>query len=397
MKFQNTLFIIYLYLTCNLSAQTFNQTMLRIPDSGQNMSYTNTFGEDSDFNFNIPFYVDNGNGTILDTITGLFWQKIDGGEMTIENAITYCDTLTLSGFTDWRLPSALESFSILNHQNVNPSINTTFFPVTGAEYWWTNDRQFNDNNKIWCTNAGGGIGNHLKTETISAGGTKKFHVRAVRNPNAINILSSHFLDNQNGTILDNNTQLIWQKSPFTDTLTWENALKYADSLTLGGFTDWRLPNIKELQSITDISRSNPSLNINYFSVSNAKKYWSSTTLPNQTSKAWYLNTQFGITTYDLKTNKNSLICVRGIPNDLTTNLNTSFVPTSNFIYPNPFHSKIHNYSFEMNLKYELYSILGELKLDFYNIENQDFSSLPKGIYFLKIIGSNVEIVKIVKE
>ena len=56
---------------------------------------------------------------------------------------------------------------------------------------------------------------------------------------------------------------------------------------------------------------NPSINTTYFTNIGINKLWASTTLPNQTGKAWYLDGQYGITTYDNKTAKNYIICVRG--------------------------------------------------------------------------------------
>jgi len=304
--------ILIFLLIGNISiGQIVSKTMLRLPDTGQNTSYTATFGEDNDYSINTPFFINNGNGTVTDTITGLMWQKADGGEMTIENAYLYCDTLTLGGYSDWRLPTPHEAFSILNHQYANPSIDITVFTTSAAEYWWTIKHQPNDTTKVWATNAGGGIGNHPKTETISAGGTKHFHVRAVRNRLTSVPIVNHFTDNGNGTITDILTNLVWQKVPYKDSLTWEDALKYADTLTLAGVSKWRLPNIKELQSINDEGLINPSVNTIFFTNIGVKKYWTSTTLPNQTTKAWYMETQYGVTTYDNKTSKLSVFCVRG--------------------------------------------------------------------------------------
>jgi hypothetical protein len=285
--------------------------MLRIPDSGEKNSYATTFGDDADYSINPIHLKDNGDGTITDSITGLMWQKKDGGEMTIESAANYCDTLTLAGYTNWRLPNAHESFSILNLQNTNPAIDTSFFTKTTADYWWTSNRQLGDSTKVWCTNAGGGVGNKPKTESISAGGAFRYHTRAVRNDNEPILVSSHFTYNGNGTTTDNFTGFMWQRVPYTDTLTWENALGYADTLTLAGYTDWRMPNVREMQSINDESRTNPSLDTNYFKVIANKKYWSSTTLVNQTARAWYLNSRYGVTTYDLKTARDYIFCVRG--------------------------------------------------------------------------------------
>ena len=217
------LLVLFLIATIQLSAQSVSKTMLRLPDTGQKQSYTNTFGEDNDFNINTPFFLLHGNGTVTDTVTSLMWQQTDGGEMTWDKAIAYCDTLTLGGYRDWRLPNAHESFSILNHQYTNPALDPAVFAKTGAEYWWTSTAQPNDNTKAWATNAGGGIGNHPKAETISAGGPKKFHVRAVRDVKSPEVLNDHFIANAAGTITDQLTILEWQKSPFKDTRTWEQA------------------------------------------------------------------------------------------------------------------------------------------------------------------------------
>jgi hypothetical protein len=315
--------------------QTITKSMLKLPDTGQTGDFTPTFGEDADYTINAPFFIKNNNGTVTDTITGLLWQQTDGGEMTVEKAVIYADTLTLGGFTDWRLPTAHESFSILNLQKVNPALDITIFTMSAAEYWWTSDKQANDATKIWCTNSGGGVGNHPKSETVSASGTKKFHVRAVRDVKTITTVTTQFTNNGNGTINDNLTGLTWQQVPNADTLTWENALVYAEGLTLGGFSDWRLPNIKELQSINDERIINPSVPTTYFSTIGIKKYWSSTSLPNQTTRAWYLSTQVGITTYELKTARQSLICVRGNSSNTTPIHETNNAEGFANVYPNP--------------------------------------------------------------
>lgn len=382
----------------NGKSQSIEKTMLRLPDTGETISYTNTFGEDSDYSINPPFFIKNGNGTVTDTVTGLMWQQTDGGEMTVENAKIYCDTLSLAGFTDWRLPNAHEAFSILNHQNANPALDINVFTKTTAEYWWTITRQVNDLNKIWVTNAGGGIGNHSKSETISAGGTKKFHVRAVRNINTPVSISEHFIDNGNGTITDKITNLIWEKTAKQNALNWEEALIYAENLDLANSVDWRMPNIKELQSINDEGLIEPSINTNYFSNIGVKKYWSSTTLPNQIAKAWYLDTQFGITTYDNKTIYNYIICVRG-GNEIISNVKfESIYNSSNLIaFPNPFTTSIHIKDYNDNITYELYSLYNNLIYSGNNIEKQDFSFLPIGMYILKSKGKTNSSIIILKE
>jgi formylglycine-generating enzyme required for sulfatase activity len=284
----------------------------RLPDTGQTSHLSQMPGDDADYTLNPPFFHDNGDGTVTDSVTGLMWQRVDGGEMTFENAKTYCINLTLGEFHDWRLPTCHELFSILNHSRLNPAVDTIYFPVTQAEYWWSCDRQVNDTVKIWVTNAGGGIGPHPRNETISAGGTRRFHVRAVRDVNTRIIGDQHFFDNQDGTLSDRFTGLMWQKVISPDTLSWDNAIGYAENLALAGYADWRLPNVKELQSINDERLRQPSLDTNYFSAPRFGNYWSSTTLIGNTVRAWLVDFVYGITTYDDKVRRLSVVCVRGI-------------------------------------------------------------------------------------
>jgi hypothetical protein len=125
---------------------------------------------------------------------------------------------------------------------------------------------------------------------------------------------------------------------------------YAEGLTLGGLSDWRLPNIKELQSINDERIINPSISTTYFPSIGIKKYWSSTTLPNQTTRAWYLSTQFGITTYELKTARQSVMCVRGNSSN-TTALNAPNAPVLDVkIFPNPIKNKVIQFEIGDNSK-----------------------------------------------
>ena len=382
--------------------QSVSKTIRLLPDTGQTQSYTTTFGEDHDYLINTPSFTNNGNGTITDNVTGLMWQQVDGGEMTFENAITYCNTLTLGGFSGWRLPTPIEAYSILNHQNSNPAINTTFFTLTTAEYWWTSVFENNSTTKVWCTNSGGGIGNHPKIETISAGGTKKFHARAVRNINTPTTITNHFTDNGDGTITDNLTQLVWQKIPNANIFTWEQAISYAEGLTIGSISDWRLPNIKELQSINNELATNPSVFSPYFSSLGVHNYWSSTTLPNQNLSAWYWSTAFGITTYSVKTGTNYVLCVRGNP---SLSLNTIEPHTSIKIHPNPTSDlvSISFPSYTTSAKIEIVDAMGKIVLSKEIVVNSneyllDTEGISGGIYYLSIInGNNTNTYKIIKK
>jgi hypothetical protein len=60
-----------------------------------------------------------------------------------------------------------------------------------------------------------------------------------------------YTDQGDGTVLDDNTALIWQQTPQNDRLQYTDALAYCSALELGGRDDWRVPSIKELYSLAD--------------------------------------------------------------------------------------------------------------------------------------------------
>jgi formylglycine-generating enzyme required for sulfatase activity len=325
-----TLFNTLLFLLAVNCLFAQKQLKSRLPDTGQTGSFTATPGEDSDSTINPPSYTDNGDGTITDNITGLMWQKTDGGEMTFENAATYCNDLVLSGYSDWRLPTGIELFSLNNYDNQNPALNTLCFTKTLAGYWWTCEVQSGDASKVWVVNAGGGIGAHPKSETVSAGGIKKFHARAVRNLLSAEFTAAHFSDNDNETIADNYTGLIWQKIQPASTMTWEEALAYADGMTLAGKSDWRLPNIRELQSLNDVQLSRPSFNKAFFTNMGSGNYWSSTTLQNTAARAWDINIDYGIVSYNDKTLKQNVLLVRGGLDNAGLNVSEVMIPGAEY-------------------------------------------------------------------
>lgn len=98
--------------------------------------------------------------------------------------------------------------------------------------------------------------------------------------------AGRFTDNGDGTVTDNCTGLVWQKDTADvngdgtivweqDALTWQAALQYCESLEFAGHDDWRLPNVRELQSIVDYGRYNPSIDPVFGAESGG--YWSSST------------------------------------------------------------------------------------------------------------------------
>ena len=92
-------------------------------------------------------------------------------------------------------------------------------------------------------------------------------------------------------ITDDLTGLMWVRSPDSVTRTWQQALDYANGLSLCGYTDWRLPNVNELESLVNAEQSNSATWLNTQGFSNVQSYvyWSSTSHANYTNIAWTVN------------------------------------------------------------------------------------------------------------
>lgn len=99
---------------------------------------------------------------------------------------------------------------------------------------------------------------------------------------------SQFTDHANGTVTDNKTDLMWMRcslgqtwgggtcSGGVNTFNWQTALNAATSHSFAGHNDWRLPNVRELASIIEISCFSPAINTSIFPLTPNGWYWSST-------------------------------------------------------------------------------------------------------------------------
>ncbi|MDF1579125.1 MAG: DUF1566 domain-containing protein, partial [Desulfobulbales bacterium] len=88
-------------------------------------------------------------------------------------------------------------------------------------------------------------------------------------------LAGSFTDHGDATVTDGATGLMWQRTEGGE-MDWESALAYCEGAALAGYSDWRLPNVKELESLTDDSRDNPAIDPTFFPDTYASYYWSST-------------------------------------------------------------------------------------------------------------------------
>lgn len=109
----------------------------------------------------------------------------------------------------------------------------------------------------------------------------------------------NFTDNGDGTVTDNVTGLLWQQTPDTGNYSWNEAQTYCESLSLGGSDTWRMPNLKELFSISNFSAGWPYLDLTYFdltttdTISKDEQYWTSNYYVGKTAEGQY-DAAFGV-------------------------------------------------------------------------------------------------------
>lgn len=261
------------------------------------------------------FSRDNEKEIVTDNITGLIWQDDNvTKEMKIkwdDDAHNYCKALTLGEYDDWRLPSIEELQTITDYSRFNPAIKKEF--VNFASDYWSSTVKIKNSTKVFT-------GISVDSGVIFNGTSYARNVRCVRggyfgtfDSFAEYQRSSFTRDDNTKIVTDTKNNLQWQDNEAVKLTNkkWADAIHYCKELKLGGYNNWRLPSIGELQIIMDYNSDNATLNnafVNYFDSS----YWSSTAYVNRIDHAWTINTMNGIITssYNKPPNKMYTRCVR---------------------------------------------------------------------------------------
>ncbi len=128
-----------------------------------------------------------------------------------------------------------------------------------------------------------------------------------------------YIDNGDGTVTDQGTDLMWMQSAADtdadgnidtdDEISWKDALAYCEDLNFAGFTDWRLPNQRELTSIIKYNAFAPAIDPVFSDGSSY--YWSSTTTAHHANYALGVHFNYGSDGWDFKTHLYYVRCVRG--------------------------------------------------------------------------------------
>lgn len=292
------------------------------------------FGQDAQHIGVQPSYSDNGDGTVTDNVTGLMWVKtpdLNGdGEIKADDKLSYPDAVAqasdfaLAGYDDWRVPTIKEMYSLMDFRGIDPSgypgtDTSGMVPFIDRDYFNFNwgdtdageriiDSQMassnlyvgetpeRDGGYLFGVNfADGRIkGYGLKLR----GEDKTFFVMYVRGAEGYGV--NDLTDNGNGTVTDASSGLMWMQGDSAEAMDWPTALAWAEAKNAEaylGYSDWRVPNVKELQALVDYDRSPDTTNsaaidpmfdatkiTNEAGETDYPVYWSSTTHLNFTDQ-----------------------------------------------------------------------------------------------------------------
>ncbi|MCP4092869.1 MAG: DUF1566 domain-containing protein [Planctomycetes bacterium] len=262
------------------------------------------FGQDAQHAGEDFHFTDNGDGTISDEVTGLMWQQMPDlyNKSSYDAALAGESSFTLAGYSDWRLPSVKELYSLIDHtgssQTLTPYIDTNYFGfrwgdvnlgerTIDVQYWSSTEyvgRIFQGDEAVFGVNFGDGRIKGYPRYNGPTGLPVNF-VRYVRGNESYG--ENQFYDNGDGTITDLATGLMWTQADSGVDLDWEDALAWAGNLNFAGRGDWRLPNSKELQSLVDYTRApdavspgviGPAIDPVFQMTTDESWFWTSTTL-----------------------------------------------------------------------------------------------------------------------
>lgn len=358
-----------------------------IPDTGQTKCYDNTqeitcpqtgedfYGQDAHYPCNPHSYTkldENGNDLsdsatewvmVRDNVTGLIWEvKQDKDDIQnyanpndADNEYTWYDGVSgtpgdgtdtedfinalnnsqFGEYNDWRVPTIKELSFIRNMGTYNPAIESIYFPNTVNIHYWSSTSSVRDNNDAWNLHLTSGAVNPYLKQSF-------FHVLAVRGEQ----FSNNLIDNGDGTVTDVGKGLMWENKTIDNIdnrYTWQDALSYCENLTLAGYDDWRMPDINELQSITNYNTYSSAIDPIFFNAAVSMHfYYLSSTTPSdeRSSLVWYVGFINGAVLLTSKSNNVSVRAVRsfadsdadGIP-DAEDNCFTDYNPDQEDSFP----------------------------------------------------------------
>lgn len=248
---------------------------------------------------------------VKDEITGLIWEvktlnapraygdvytNLNNGLATDTSGyVSAVNASNLCGFSDWRLPTRQELLNIVDYERVTtpPMINTAAFRYSAGENYWSIDAVETTSYQAWYVSFFNGISDY---ETRS----ETYTVRLVRGSSPMGPRYTYSTvvysgDVTNNAVNDAWTGLQWRRceqgrlwngsvcTGVSSTFTHEQALVHARAQT-----GWRLPNIKELNSLVDLSLRDNAIDSTSFPGTTSNQVWASSPSIGTPSQGWFV-------------------------------------------------------------------------------------------------------------
>jgi hypothetical protein len=251
-------------------------------------------------------YVDNGDGSVTDAVTGLVWEKTPAatiacpgsnidppGSCTPAQAAAYC----ASKGGAWRLPTRRELMTLVDYDVVAPAatIDATAFPGTTPEIYFTSSPFAGDPAQVWTVSFVNG--NTAGRATSANGWVRCVSSKPIACPPA------HYQAQADGSVLDAYTGLTWQQSQSMHDYTFSSAQTACD-------TPWRLPSPTELQTIVDDTTDQPAIDLDAFPGTSNEGFWTGLAAVGSTDSAWFVSFPTGSSSTTPTTALLRVRCVR---------------------------------------------------------------------------------------
>lgn len=259
-----------------------------VPQTGQTNDYS-LAGSDGDLQSGLewpePRFTDNGDGTVSDNLTGLMWVKGQYSS-TWGGALQYCASMTTGGHNDWRVPNVREMRTLFSSFNYyQPVLEPDVFSLSGDTSFWTSTL-LNPNTayvvhsrtgELFPTAIGYSISYYPYTSyytyrympvrgtatgpaCVAKTGQTASYTGYTTEDGDLQLGQAwpepRFTDHGDGTATDNLTGLMWTTNAAIQD-TWANALNICNEMTVGGYDDWHLPTVLELESLVDFGKQLP--------------------------------------------------------------------------------------------------------------------------------------------
>jgi len=251
---------------------------------------------------------------VRDKVTGLMWEvkTDDGGPRDKDNVYMRSDGAVaafpaqvneagLCGRFDWRLPTRAELLGVIDLSKLpGEGIDTAWFPNAPSTATWTSScATCNYYEWTFVPNAPVATGNYFVLGYYE----DKFAIRLVSDGGQMPDFNNRY-STASDEATDKITGLTWKRcsagTEYSDAtgrcdgtplrLSWVQAIHYASAESKSSGKAWRVPNLKELDSLLDLTREARS-DYKTFPGLAAVPFWSSTAYSEQAAKAWCV--QFG--------------------------------------------------------------------------------------------------------